>query len=79
MTPIRKLSIGTNFKESMNYSVGTEHSIYMKGEVNPIRMAIHSIEETEKHYVVYIKNEDDVFQWKKIPKNDQTSVEFYID
>lgn len=79
MTPIRKITIGTNFREAMNYSVGTDHSIYLKGDTQPTKMTIHSIEETEKHFLVYVKNNDDVFYWKKLPKNDQTSVEFYID
>ena len=76
---IRKVSVGTNFKESMNYSVGSHHNIYIKGQDKPTNVQVCNIEETEKSYLIYVNNKDEVHQWKKIPKNDQTSIEYYID
>ena len=77
-TPIRKISIGTDKNTATNLSVGSPHPIWKKGAEQSVKMVINNIEETEKHYVIYVKDGDEVFKWQKVPKNDQTREEYYI-
>lgn len=74
---IRKVSIGTDLEKSMNYVVGARHKIYV-GDT-PSFKNISAIEETESHYEIYLDSEDESSLWKKIPKNDQTAVEYVIE
>jgi hypothetical protein len=70
MNLIRKISIGTNYKnDAMHYSVGQEvyggHSI------------VNIIEDEDK-YSVYIEKNNEVLPWKEFNKNMAIAVEFDI-
>ena len=70
MNLIRKISIGTNYKnDAMHYSVGQEvyggHTIV-------------NILEDEDKYSVYIEKNNEVLPWKEFNKNMAIAVEFDI-
>jgi len=74
---IRRLLIGKEVKEQFSYNVGGEQNIYI--DKKPIKIVIHSIDELENHYLVNVKFNDEVQEWKKIPKNDISTTEFFLD
>lgn len=74
---IRRLLIGKEVKEQFSYNVGGEQNIFI--DKKPIKILIHSIEETENHFVVNVKFNDEIQEWKKLPKNDSVTVEFQLD
>ena len=84
---IRKISVaraiameqndGSIIEKSLNLIVGVEHTIYIDG--GRVKRKICSIEETKKHLFVYLENESESQLWQKLPKNDQTSIEYTID
>jgi hypothetical protein len=74
---IRRLLIGAEVKQQFSYNVGGSQDVYIEG--SPKKITIHSIDELEKYYIVNVGVGDEVQEWKKIPKNDITTVEYYID
>jgi len=74
---IRRLSIGKEVKEQFHFVVGGQQNVMIDGSVKKI--AIHSIDENETNYSVNMKIDDEVQEWKRIPKNDITHVEFTLD
>lgn len=74
---IRRLLIGKEVKEQFSYNVGGEQNIFI--DKKPIKILIHSIEELENHFVVNVKFNDEIQEWKKLPKNDSVTVEFQLD
>lgn len=74
---IRRLLIGAEIKEQFSYNVGGEQNIFINNK--PIKIVIHSIDELEKHFVVNVKFNDEIQEWKKLPKNNITSQEFFLD
>lgn len=84
---IRKISVaraiameqndGSIIEKSLNLIVGVEHNIYIDGR--RVKRKICSIEETKKHLFVYLENESESQLWQKLPKNDQTKIEYTID
>lgn len=74
---IRRLCIGAEVKTQHIYFVGGEQRVFVDGKET--KMIIHSIDETEKHYLINTKINNEVQTWKKIPKNSITTEEFFID
>lgn len=74
---IRRLLIGKEVKEQFSYNVGGEQNVFIDNK--PVKIMIHSIDETEKHYVVSVKFNDEIHEWKKLPKNDITTIEYQLD
>lgn len=75
--PIRRISIGINPKEQFHYTIGTEFNVVVNSM--PQKRTLNQIEETETHYILYTKKENEVQKWKKIPKNNHTTEEYEID
>jgi|688.fasta_scaffold13440_3 hypothetical protein len=74
---IRRLCIGAEVKEQHIYFVGGQQKIFIDGKQSVI--TIHSIDELEKHYLINTKVGDEIQVWKKIPKNNITTEEYFID
>jgi hypothetical protein len=74
---IRRLCIGAEVKEQHIYFVGGQQKIFIDGKQSVI--TIHSIDELEKHYLVNVKFNDEVQEWKKIAKNEYLTVEYVLD
>lgn len=75
---IRKVTVGNEINNQMNYVVGSMHTFFIEGERQ--KREIRDIIETEDHYMIYLLGENNEVQlWKQLPKNNQTSVEFIID
>lgn len=84
---IRKVSVarailienedGTTTEKSLNLIVGVEHTIYIDSQ--KIKRRICNIEETKNHVLIYLEDGSASQLWKKLPKNDQTSIEYKID
>lgn len=78
MNKVRKVTVDYGRQNAMLYTVGNEHPIVV--DKTPVRLVIASIEETEMTLLIYLKHSDDSVQlWKKIPKNEFTTVEYFID
>lgn len=74
---IRRLLIGKEVKEQFSYNIGGEQNVFI--DKKPIKIIIHSIDELEKHFVINVKFNDEIQEWKKLPKNDITTIEFFLD
>lgn len=75
---IRRVSVGLDMNNQMSYYLGSRHSFYIEGEKKT--REINNIMETETHFLIYLEGENNEIQlWKKIPKNNQTTVEYIID
>ena len=74
---IRRLCVGLDPKNQFIYSIDGEFSVKIKDKQQ--RISISNIEESEKHFLVYVKVNDEVQLWKKLPKNDNTTIEFELD
>lgn len=75
---IRKISVGLDMKNQMSYSLGSKHGFTVDKE--RIAKEIVNIMEDEEHYLIYLLGENNEVQlWKKLPKNNLTTVEFVID
>jgi hypothetical protein len=78
MSNIRKVTIGTEINTQMSYSLGSKHSFFLDGQ--KVSREIHNIIENENSFFIYIINpEQEVQLWKKLPKNNSTTVEYVID
>lgn len=69
MNIIRKLSIGSNYKEAMHYLVGQD---VFRGKAH-----IHAIlkKEDTSEYQIWVKQEDTIMFWKAFNFNMPVSVE----
>jgi hypothetical protein len=75
---IRKISIGTELNSLMSYSLGSKHNFYVDGQ--KVVREIQNITETETAYLIYLLGtENEIQLWKKLPKNNSTTVEYVID
>jgi hypothetical protein len=77
---IRKLSIGSEIKERFHYIVEESKAVYnatINGKQD--RFSLVAIEETENHFLLYLKSGDEVHLWKKEPKNEFTAIEYFLD
>jgi len=74
---IRRICIGVEPKNQFVYSVGGIFPL----TVNKTRkeVVIENIEDSEKYFLIYVNTGGEVQLWKKIPKNEFTTVEFEID
>lgn len=72
------LSEGLIHTQTMVYVVGGTHPIRIENERQPKLMKVSSIEETEKHYQIYLKEGDEIQLWKEIPKNEYVTPEHFI-
>lgn len=77
---VRRVTVGHDKMNCMNYTVGSAHAIPSPDKKDPDMLTISSIEETEHFLLIYLKHGDDSVQlWKKVPKNQFTTVEYFID
>jgi hypothetical protein len=75
---IRRVSVGTDMNNQMSYFLGSKHSFFIDGAKTT--REIQNILETEEHYFIYLLGHDNEVQlWKKLPKNNFTTVEYVID
>jgi hypothetical protein len=75
---IRKISVGLDMNNQMSYFLGSKHTFYIDGD--KISREIQNILEDEEHYFIYLLGENNEIQlWKKLPKNNLTTVEYVID
>ncbi|HEY6143746.1 MAG TPA: hypothetical protein VIV55_10080 [Flavobacterium sp.] len=76
---IRRVTVGLDMNNQMSYLLGAKHSVYIdeKKELRKIKL----IRETDNHFLIYLEGEvvDEAQLWKKLPKNNMTTVEFIID
>ena len=73
---IRRLSIGAEIKEQFHIGVGTNFPVFIEGKKQD--RVVSNIEETENHFLVYSKCDGEIQLWKKIPKNNITTIEYEI-
>lgn len=74
---IRRLLIGKEIKEQHVYFVGGKQNVYIDNAKKEIE--IFSIDEVENGYIVNVKFNGEIQEWKRLPKNDVTTLEFYLD
>lgn len=76
---IRRITVGVGLEkdQQMNFIIGGQHPI-KEGE-KVIKKTVSLIQETEKHYLVYLESGKEHQLWKKIPKNEYVSEEYFID
>jgi len=78
---VRRVTVDNGRSNPMNYVVGGQHPIPQKN--NPIEkdiLVVLEITETEAHFLVYLVHKDNSVQlWKKVPKNEYTTPEYFID
>lgn len=71
--------IATGILLPLNLIVGVEHSLPLDGDNIREKKKIHSIEEGESYYLVYVQEDTASQLWQKLPKNNQTYIEYAID
>lgn len=75
---IRRVTVGTDLNNQMSYFLGSKHSFFIDG--TRTAREIQNIMETEDHFLIYLLGDNNEIQlWKKIPKNNFTTVEYIID
>lgn len=70
MDIIRKISIGTNYKDSMNYAL--QQNIYGGHKISDIR-------EEEDKFSIFIEKNGESKHWKDFGKNMAIAVEYDIE
>lgn len=78
---VRRVTVDNGRSNPMNYIIGNTHPIPNKNNPQkPDIMVVSDIEETENHFLVYLEHDDNTVQlWKKVPKNEFTTPEYFID
>jgi hypothetical protein len=75
---IRRITVGLDMHNQMSYYLGSKHNFFIEKE--KVTREIHNILEEEDHYLVYLLAPNNEVQlWKKLPKNNLTTVEYVID
>lgn len=74
---VRKITIGTDITKSMNYVVGGIQKLFV--DKTPIVKTISEIEEKEDCFEIYLGENGESQLWKRLPKNNETYVEYVID
>lgn len=75
---IRAVFVGKEPDHAMRYIVDNEHKVIIGGK--PEKRKISQIIEDAEHFFVYLSNaENESMMWRKIPKNECTTVEFEIE
>lgn len=74
---IRRLCIGAEVKNQHIYFLDGVQKLRIDGKETNV--TISAIDETEKHYIVSVKFNGEIQEWKKIPKNDITTIEYILD
>lgn len=74
---IRRLCIGLDPKNQFVYFIGGEHKLMINQKQKVV--TVTDIQEAEKHFLIYVNTGGEVQLWKKLPKNDVTTIEFFID
>lgn len=75
---IRKITVGTDMKNQMVYSIDTKRMFELEDKTKVFK-EIKLISEEEEHYLIYIAEDREIQLWKKLPKNNLTTVEYVID
>lgn len=83
---IRKLSVMTAISSdssetkwvTFSYEVGLERRLPIFGKDKPVLRTIGEIVETEKHFIIYISDNESTQEWKKICKSDRVDEEYFI-
>jgi hypothetical protein len=63
----------------LNLIVGVEHTIWLDDIGTKVKRKISHIAETEKYLLVYLGDGSESQLWKKLPKNNDTIIEYTID
>jgi hypothetical protein len=75
---IRRITVGTDMNNQMSYTVGGKHTFFVDGEKTA--REVRNIQETEDYFFIYLLGSNNEVQlWKRLPKNNMTTVEFVID
>lgn len=74
---IRRLCIGADPKNQFVYFIGGQHQLTIDDKRRTVEVV--EIMESEKHFLIYINTGGETQLWKRLPKNDSTTVEFTID
>lgn len=74
---IRRLCIGSDPKNQFVYFIGGEHKLFIEGKQRVV--TVTEIAEIPKYFLIYVNTGNEVQLWKKLPKNDQITVEFLLD
>lgn len=74
---IRRICIGVEPKNQFVYSVGGIFPLKIDQKTKEVK--VENIEDSEKYFLIYVNTGGEVQLWKKIPKNEFTTVEFEID
>lgn len=77
---IRRISIGVEVITQFHYVVGGNWKIPIHGKSREVvERTLTDIVGTETHYHLHISNGAASQFWKKLPKNDFTTEEYFID
>lgn len=63
---------------TFSYEVGLSRKLPIFGKEKPVERIIGEITETDKHFIIYISNQEVTQEWKKICKTDRTNIEYFI-
>ena len=74
---IKRISIGVEIPKQFHYGCGSVFPVYIDSK--RIETTISNIEETEKHFFIYVRYDGEVHLWKKIGKHEFITVEMFID
>jgi hypothetical protein len=76
---IRKITVGPDMSNQMVYSIDSKRPFFLEDGSKVLR-EIKTILEKEDGFFIYIASENNEIQlWKKLPKNNLTTVEYVID
>jgi hypothetical protein len=74
---IRRITVGLDMKNQMSYYLKGRHTIPVEDQ--KVTKEITLILEEEKYYLIFLGEDHENQLWKRIPKNDLTTVEYVID
>jgi len=74
---IRRICIGADPKNQFVYFLGGEHKLLIDGKQRTV--TVKEIHETEDSYLIYVTTNSEVQLWKRLPKNNTTTIEYAID
>jgi hypothetical protein len=77
MTALSSESVETKWATFV-YEVGSERKLPIFGKEKPVYRTIGEILETEKHFILFISDNEITQEWKKISKSNRVDVEYFI-
>lgn len=70
MNYIRKISVGSNYKDAMHYMIDQQ---VMNGD-----WTIHAVTQDKEGYHVWIQKQDEIKKWKQFNVNMPITIEFNV-